>query len=141
MSKKSEYIDKDLIHDLLKPYAHKVVKDLAVESYNVIEHFYRDKVFNDNTTWKPALYQRTYGMKNLFREKMIKTDKGYTIEFTYSADYLTTDHRSNADVFDGSFVNGWHGGKFAWGHLKQETPRTYPSPWMLLTSYVNSYKI
>ena len=133
MSNKSKYIDKKTIHEMLKPYAYKVVKDLAIESYRVIDEFYRD--------YDPFMYQRTFGMKNLFREKMTRTDNGYLIEFIYSPEYLTTEHRSNEAVFEGSFIYGWHGGKYAWGTLKKNVSRMQPSPWQLLRMYVKTYKI
>lgn len=133
MSKKSKYInDKDL-YELLKPYAYKVFKDLSNESYRVIEKFYND--------YTPTYYQRTYGMKNLFKPSLKRIKNGYRVKFIYSSEYLTTEHRDNDAVFNGSFVYGWHGGKYAWGHLKEKTPRTTPSPWRLLLSYVKEYEI
>lgn len=133
MSKDSKYIDKKTIHDILKPYAYKVFKDLSEESHRVIDMFYRD--------YDPRMYQRTFGMKNLFKPSMKKTEAGYLIEFTYSVDYLTTEHRSDNDVFKGSFIYGWHGGKYAWGNLKHDVPRMKPSPWDLIKIYVKTYKI
>lgn len=133
MSKKSKYIDDDIIHEILKPYAYKVFKDLSAESHYVIDIFYQD--------YNPMMYQRTFGMKNLFKPKLEKTNKGYIVEFTYSVDLLTTDHRSDEAVFEGSFIYGWHGGKYAWGNLKENVPRMSPSPWRLLELYVKSYKI
>lgn len=132
MSKKT-FVDQKTIHEILKPYAYKVFKDLAAESHRVIDEFYDD--------YKPDYYKRTYGMKNLFRPSIKKIENGYYVEFTYSMDYLTTKHRSDEAVFDGSFVHGWHGGKFAWGHLKKETPRMWPSPWFSLKAFVDNYKI
>lgn len=133
MANKSEYIDQATLHELLKPYAYKVFKDLSTESHRVIDMFYGG--------YSPYMYQRTFGMKNLFKPSINKTETGYEVEFIYSVGYLTTEHRSNEAVFDGSFIHGWHGGQYAWGHLKQETPRTDPSPWRLLELYVRSYKI
>lgn len=131
---KDKYIDDKTIHDLLKPYAYKVFKDLANESHRVIDDFYND--------YDPDYYKRTYGMKNLFRPRIEKTEDGYYVEFTYSVDFLTTKHRSDEDVFDGSFVHGWHGGKYAWGHnLRKEDPQMKPSPWDTLRTYVRTYKI
>jgi hypothetical protein len=135
MVKKSKYIDEKTIHEILKPYAYKVFKDLAAESHYVIEQFYEDY------KKPPRVYQRTFGIKNLFKPKLEKTDKGYIVEFTYSVDYLTTEHRSDNDVFDGSFIHGWHGGKYAWGHLREDVPRMQPSPWKLLEIYVKMYEI
>lgn len=133
MSNNSKYIDKKTIHDILKPYAYKVVKDLSFESHRVIDEFYRD--------YDPRIYKRTFGMKNLFKPKMSKTETGYEVEFTYSVDYFTTEHRSDEDVFIGSFIYGWHGGKYAWGNIKTIVPRMKPSPWDLLKLYVKTYKI
>ena len=130
---KSKYIDDQTIHDILKPYAYKVFKDLSNESHRVIDEFY--------SNYDPKYYKRTYGMKNLFTPEMIKLEDGYLIRFSYDADFLTTEHRSNEDVFDGSFVHGWHGGKYAWGHLKEDTPRMKPSPWDTLRTYVRTYKL
>lgn len=133
MKKKSKYIDDEIIYEILKPYAYKVFKDLSETSHYVIDEFYRD--------YKPTLYRRTYGMKNLFFPKLTKTKNGYLVEFTYSPEYLTTEHRSDEDVFCGSFIYGWHGGKYAWGSLKQNIPRMKPSPWDLLKLYVKTYKV
>lgn len=130
---KSKYFSEEEIHDMLKPYAYKAFKDLANESYRVIDEFYRD--------YSPEIYKRTFGMKNLFSPKMKKIENGYYIEFTYSADFLTTEHRDDVAVFDGSFVEGWHGGQYAWGNLKEYTPRTTPSPWRQLNRFVNGYKL
>lgn len=135
----SKYIEEKTIHKLLKPYAYKVFKDLSAESHRVIDEFYNDPVFDGSN--KPAIYQRTYGMKNLFKPQINKTENGYIVEFTYSVDYLTTDHRSDEAVFDGSFIHGWHGGKYAWGHLKPFVPQTKPSPWDSLVKYVKEYKL
>lgn len=130
---KNEYIDKKMLQEIVKPYAYKVFKDLSQESHYVINKFYSD--------YDPFSYKRTYGMKNLFMPSMKPTKRGYIVEFTYSVDYLTTEHKSDEAVFDGSFINGWHGGKYAWGHLKEYTPRMQPSPWDLLEDYVKEYKI
>lgn len=135
----SKYIDESMIHKLLKPYAYKIFKDLSAESHRIIDRFYNDPVFDG--TCKPAIYQRTYGMKNLFRPKINKIENGYEIEFTYSVNCLTTEHGSNEAVFDGSFVHGWHGGKYAWGNLKPFVPQTKPSPWQSLEEYVRRYKL
>lgn len=129
----SKYIDEKTIHEMLKPYAYKVFKDLSAESHKVIDLFYGE--------YNPLMYQRTFGMKNLFRPAINKTEKGYEVEFVYSVNYLTTDHRSNESVFEGSFIYGWHGGKYAWGHLKPFVSQTQPSPWKLLEMYVRTYKI
>ena len=133
MAKKSKYIDEKTLHEILKPYAYKVFKDLSAESHYVIDLFYKN--------YSPIMYQRTFGMKNLFKPQMKKTTNGYLIEFTYSADYLTTDHRSNEAVFEGSFIYGWHGGEYAWGYKKSFVPRIQPSPWKSLETYVRLYKI
>lgn len=133
MSNKSKYIDEKTIHEMLKPYAYKILKDLSYESHRVIDDFYGG--------YGPIMYQRTFGMKNLFKPEMKKIKNGYEIVFTYSTDYLTTDHRSNEAVFDGSFIQGWHGGKYAWGHLKESVPRMEPSPWKSLELYVMKYKL
>lgn len=132
MATKSKYIDDKTIHKILKPYAYKVFKDLANESHRVIDDFYKD--------YKPDIYQRTYGMKNLFSPNLKKTKNGYDVEFVYSVDYLTTEHRSDEDVFEGSFIYGWHGGKYAWGHEKNDVPRTQPSPWTQIELFVKTYK-
>ena len=133
MTKKSKYIDENLLREMVKPYAYKVFKDLSEQSHYVIDSFYKD--------YTPRVYQRTYGMKNLFRPSMKPIKNGYSVEFIYSVDYLTTEHRSDETVFDGSFINGWHGGQYAWGHEKEFTPRMQPSPWDLLQLYVKTYKI
>lgn len=129
----SKYIDDKTIHKMLKPYAYKVFKDLSLESHRVIDAFYGG--------YSPVIYQRTFGMKNLFKPEMNKIENGYEITFTYSTDYLTTEHRSNEDVFVGSFVYGWHGGQYAWGHLKQHVEQMQPSPWRTLEMYVMRYKL
>lgn len=133
MAKKNKLIDDKMVHELLKPYAYKVFKDISEQSHYVIDEFYRD--------YTPQMYKRTFGMKNLFRPSMKRTEKGYRVEFIYSVDYLTTEHRSNEDVFKGSFIDGFHGGKFAYGYLKISTPRMQPSPWRTLMTYVKAYKI
>ena len=130
---KNKYFDDELIHEILKPYAYKVFKDLSNESHRVIDEFYRD--------YTPDIYERTYGMKNLFSPKLIKTKKGYNVEFTYSAEYLTTEHRSDEAVFEGSFVHGWHGGEYYYNHKKKEVPRMQPSPWTQIELFVKTYKI
>ena len=133
VKKSEQLIDDETLHKLLKPYAYKVFKDLSEQSHYVIDKFYSD--------YDPAMYRRTFGMKNLFRPSIKRTEKGYRVEFIYSVDYLTTEHRNNEAVFSGSFVDGWHGGKFAWGHLKSNVPRIQPSPWRTLMTYVKAYKI
>lgn len=133
MAKKSKYIDDDTIHEILKPYAYKVFKDLSIESHRVIDEFYRD--------YTPDIYKRTYGMKNLFKPELKNTKNGYNVEFTYSSEYLTTEHRSDEAVFEGSFVHGWHGGKYYYGHEKTDVPRMQPSPWTQIKLFVNTYKI
>lgn len=133
MATKSKYLDEKTIHEILKPYAYKVFKDLSNESHRVIDDFYKD--------YTPHMYQRTYGMKNLFKPELKKTKTGYNVEFTYSSEYLTTEHRSDEDVFEGSFVYGWHGGKYAWGHEKTDVPRIQPSPWRQIELFVKTYKI
>ena len=130
---KSKYIDDKTMHEILKPYAYKVFKDLSEKSHMVIDTFYKD--------YNPIMYQRTFGMKNLFKPEMNETKDGYEIVFTYSVDYLTTEHRSNEAVFDGSFIYGWHGGEYAWGHKKVLVPQTQPSPWNEIESYVKAYRI
>lgn len=133
--KKKSYVDDKLLQEIMKPYAYKVFKDLADYSHYVIEKFYEDY------RKPPRIYQRTFGMKNLFRPSMKPSKNGYIVEFIYSVDYLTTEHRSDEAVFDGSFVHGWHGGQYAWGYLKVDTPRMQPSPWRLLEIYASTYKI
>lgn len=137
----SKYINEKDIHDMLKPYAYKIIKDLSYQSHKAIDDFYSDKVFDGGTSCIPAIYKRTYGMKNLFRPSMKRTENGYVVEFTYSVDFLTTEHRSNDAVFDGSFINGFHGGLYAWGHKKPFVPQTTPSPWESISLYVKTYKI
>lgn len=132
MEKISKYItDKD-IHRILKPYAYKAFKDLAFESHRVIDEFYRD--------YTPKMYSRVYGLKNLFSPTIKKIKKGYYIEFTYSADFITGEHRDPEAVFTGSFIYGWHGGKYAWGHEKSLVKRMIPSPWIQLSAFVKNYK-
>lgn len=133
MAKKSKYIYDATIYALLKPYAYKAFKDLSEESRRVIDAFYGG--------YSPDIYQRTFGMKNLFRPEMKQIENGYEIKFTYSTDNLTTDHRSNEAVFVGSFVRGFHGGQYAWGHLKSSVPQMEPSPWRSLEIYVLTYKL
>lgn len=132
MAKKGKLLDDKTIHEILKPYAYKAFKDLSNESHSAIEEFYRD--------YKPHFYSRTYGMKNLFRPEIKKTKQGYDVIFTYSVDYLTTEHESDEAVFDGSFVHGWHGGRYAWGNIKRFTPRMKPSPWERIENFVDNYK-
>ena len=133
MATKSKYIDEKKIHEILKPYAYKAFKDLARESHRVIEEFYKD--------YSPIFYHRTFGMKNLFKPEIKKTTKGYDVVFTYSADYLTTEHRSDEDVFIGSFIHGYHGGKYYYGHEKPSVPRMQPSPWTQIDLFVRTYRI
>lgn len=135
MSKKSKYIDEDIVYEILKPYAYKVFKDLAKQSRYVIQEFYKN--------YQPKFYERTYNLRKstLFNPSIKRTKTGYNVEFVYSVDNLIGDHRSNDDVFETSFVYGWHGGKYAWGHEKQYVPRMIPSPWMSLELFVKSYKI
>ena len=132
MASKNNYIDEKTIHEILKPYAYKAFKDLSLVSHRVIDEFYGG--------YKPKMYKRTFGMKNLFVPEMKKTEKGYRIEFTYSTEHLTTEHRSNEAVYVGSFQEGWHGGKYAWGHLKSKVERMEPSPWKTIEDYVKNYK-
>lgn len=132
MSKKNEYLDEKTIHEILKPYAYKIFKDLSYMSHKVINDFYAD--------YSPDYYIRTFGMKNLFNPNMRKIKNGWSVEFVYSFDNLTTEHNSNIAVFDGSFVHGYHGGKYAWGHIAN-TPQMTPSPWEILEDYANAYKL
>ena len=78
-------------------------------------------------------------MKNLFKPSINKIEDGYVVTFLYSDDYLTTEHNNDAAVFDGSFVHGYHGGKYAWGHLAN-APQMMPSPWEILEDYAEKYK-
>ena len=133
MSNKSKYIDEKTILEILKPYAYKVFKDLSLMSHRVIDDFYGG--------YQPKMYQRTFGMKNLFNPQMTKIKNEYEIIFTYSTDYLTTEHRNNEAAFVGSFVEGWHGGQYAWGHLKNNVPQMNPSPWKTLEDYVKNYEL
>ena len=133
MASKSKYIDEQMIHEILKPYAYKVFKDLSLVTHRAIDEFYGG--------YQPEMYQRTFGMKNLFTPEMIQIDNGYRIEFTYATENLTTEHRSNEAVYVGSFQEGWHGGQYAWGRLKPKVPRMTPSPWRLIEDYVRTYKI
>lgn len=130
---KSKYLDDNTIHEILKPYAYKVVKDLSNESHRAIDSFYGG--------YDPFIYQRTFGMKNLFKPEMNRTKNGYEVTFTYSVGYLTAEHRSNNSVFEGSFIYGWHGGEYAWGHRKAFVPQTEPSPWKAIELYVRTYEI
>ena len=44
--------------------------------------------------------------------------------------------------FEGSFVEGWHGGPTAWGGRPRKTnPKTYPSPWEMIEDFYNRYEI
>ena len=132
-TQKSKYLTQKEIQEIMRPYAYKAMKDLAEESHRVIDEFYRD--------YKPDIYTRTFGMRNLFMPKLYKIVNGYRVEFTYSSDFLTTEHRDDEAVFEGSFVHGWHGGKYAWGHIKDHVKRMWPSPWRQINIFVDKYKL
>ena len=81
-------------------------------------------------------------MKNLFKPELKRIDSGYLITFTYSSDFFAGMHRNDNAVFEGSFVEGWHGGPMAWGGRPRRTdPKTSPSPWEMIEEFYNNYEL
>lgn len=131
---KTKLLDDKEVYEILKPYAYKIVKDFAEASRNAIDKFYSD--------YDPIYYKRTWGMKNLFKPELKRIDGGYQITFTYSSEFFAGMHRNDNAVFEGSFVEGWHGGPAAWGGRPRKTnPKTSPSPWEMIEDFYNNYKL
>lgn len=113
----------------VKKTTYQISKKLSNAIYEAISYFYDD--------YDPRYYHRVYGLKNLFRISTVKTPTGKKLVFDFAADYITGVHNSPEDAFESSFVYGWHGGEYAWGHKKPHVERTLPSPWAKIIRYLN----
>lgn len=143
MASQSKYLNDKELHELLKPYAYKAIKDLSEVSHSAIQQFYDD--YTPGTYVKSGLpediYKRTFGIKNMFKSEMKRTSKGYDVIFTYSPHYFTTQHRSDEAVFSHSFLEGLHGGAYYYGHMKDFIPSMTPSPWDIISSFAGNYDV
>jgi len=119
------------IHELLLPYAIQVAEDFDRQSSNAINAFYGD--------YEPMIYDRTFGMQNMWKTEIEPIENGYTVRITYSPEFFGKSHRSDDAVFAGSFGVGYHGGPLAWGRPKKHIPQMQPSPWELIEEFFLAY--
>lgn len=127
----SKFID-NVMEKTLKENAMAAYKDMIEISHSVIEEFYND--------YSPAQYQRVWGFigggNYLYKPSIKKIKDGYRVEFIYSDEYMTGEHRSTEWAFDTGFLHGMHGGRFAWGHEESNIPYTNPSPYNQILNFV-----
>jgi hypothetical protein len=142
---------KELV-DLVKPDLEKIAKNIAKDmeqySLNTIVRFYLD--------YNPLEYKRRYAMPFILTTSKIKKKRdGYEIIVKYISDDLSFYHGHRDDkVFDGPFLQGYHGGPIAratgWRMVKgtngkkykkatgfsySPAPQMTPSPWERILDY------
>lgn len=139
----------DCVDDDIQKIAQSISRDLEKYSLTVIQRFYLD--------YDPQIYKRQYALPFVLNSgKIKKVDDGYykvTMKYTY--DDLFLHHGQNDwDVFNGPFVQGYHGGpirrasgwnnvksskgnyyKKASGYIVSPAPQTIPSPWKEILTY------
>ena len=126
----------DEIRSLIRPRVYRIMKDLSKISRYAIQAFYDD--------YEPEYYERCFGLKDLFSVSTKEIKNGYQLTFHYDAEYVQNkEHHGHGSTdgyqwaFETAFVYGQHGGDKYYGHLKEAVPIMTPSPWNIITSYVN----
>lgn len=119
------------IDEIMLPMAITFAKDLSSYSISVINAFY--------SHYTPVLYQRKGGLNNMWQIDFAKNGtRGYDIIATYSSEFFSASHDSDEDVFQGAFMQGYHGDSQVWG-VHKKIPQMSPSPAKLIDQFVNSY--
>ena len=148
-------LDKEILNaakDGLKEIAKSVQNDLEEYSLSAIQSFYLD--------YDPSQYNRWHAMFLTFPfvlnyGKIKETNDGYEVRMKYTYDDLYAYHNEKSYyVFNGPFVQGYHGGprrtatgwqtvksakgnyyKKATGYEFSPAPRMWPSPWQKILQY------
>lgn len=123
----SSYISDDEIQELVLPYAIQYAQDIHSFSTAVMNAFYGD--------YSPKIYQRKYGLTRFWETDMAPIPKGFKVTTTYSDAYFGASHHSDEHVFNGPFLEGYHGGP----HKYTATPQMSPSPYEWIEQYWDSY--
>lgn len=131
MANSFSYLSQEEIQDMILPYAIRYAKDMASYSLSVINAFYGH--------YTPHIYQRKYALPRLWQTDMKPITNGFSITTTFDSSFLGGVHRSDEEVFEHSFLEGCHGGIYAWGRPKSAVPQMQPSPFELIEKYWNSY--
>lgn len=126
------YLSDAECREFVLPYAEKFAVEMKAESASAIAKFYGD--------YTPIVYKRKFGLFGMWEQKITPDGRGYLVETKYSSAFFGASHRSDSAVFEGSFVQGWHGGPQAWGGISRyNTHKTSPSPWELIETFFNAY--
>lgn len=125
------------LDDILQENAKNVIIDIRKRTSIVLHEFYRD--------YDPVRYKRVKGMGHVLDH--IDIDKKYTktswlLTFTFSEEGITKHGKKAGEVFNGPFMQGYHGGPhFAksndgWSYELVIPPRLKPSPFERIEKYV-----
>lgn len=128
----SDYISSEELQEIVLPYVLKYSRDIHSYSTSVMNAFY--------SHYSPKIYQRKYGITRLWETDITPITNGYSVTTTYSDAFFSASHNSDADVFEGPFIQGYHGGPLAWGHPR-DVPKMSPSPYELIEKYWANYAI
>lgn len=120
------------IQNIILPYALKYLRDMSSFSLSAIAAFYGD--------YNPKMYKRKFGLVNMWQGEASPIPMGYSATMEYSSDYFGASHNSDEAVFNGPFMQGYHGGPEAWGHIRN-VPKMSPSPWELIETFSNTWTI
>lgn len=109
----------------LKKIASQIKRDLEKKSISAIANFYAD--------YNPEKYNRKYAMPFIINDATIKeTADGWLVDIRYTTDDLYSWHGAKTEyVFDGPFIQGYHGGPIRGG----SAPISIPSPWNAIRDY------
>lgn len=128
-------IPKEVIDEVLKNKAQEVVADIKMVTDKAISAFYADYTPITHKNRKLD-YHNVWGIRRPYDYTITKlpSGNGYRVEFTYSSDFVTG-HKNPDVVFNGPFMEGYHGGPIRKG---VPAPQMSPSPWEMILDYVNS---
>ena len=127
-----DLISDDMIQEMLLPFAIEYLINMSKISTEAINTFYG--------SYDPILYKRGMGLSHMWEGEMTPIPKGYSATMAYDSAFFSSSHRSDEHVFNGPFLQGYHGGPLAWGHPRN-VPQTSPSPYEIIEQYWASYDI
>lgn len=107
------------------------IENIANQVYDEIDEISKQAVSAFYDDYSPTQYVRKKDLYNLWTGSKRKVGSGYIVTYEYDPKLLKQheDHKSRVGIFNNSFLEGYHGGEFAWGRLKSYVPRTIPSIW------------